>query len=113
MFLICGGKKKNLSLSSGTTYCSIRKTVVRVFIWVFHLFIYFVDRLQEVSDVAVMQASALQARQNSREKEVQALRRELLDYQVSKLPTRTVKRSSTIFLKSCQGLVFTRGGMFG
>lgn len=49
----------------------------------------FVNRLQEVSDVAVMQASALQARQNSKEKEIQALRRELLAYQVPKFPTRT------------------------
>lgn len=39
-------------------------------------------RLQEVSDVAMMQASALQARQQSNEKEVDALRRQILDYQV-------------------------------
>ncbi|XP_068458715.1 centrosomal protein of 290 kDa [Clinocottus analis] len=40
-----------------------------------------VSKLQEVSDVAMMQASALQARQQSKEQEVEALRREILDYQ--------------------------------
>ncbi|XP_070829211.1 centrosomal protein of 290 kDa isoform X6 [Chaetodon trifascialis] len=40
-----------------------------------------VSKLQEVSDVAMMQASALQARQQSKEKEVGALRRQILDYQ--------------------------------
>ncbi|XP_031725758.1 centrosomal protein of 290 kDa isoform X3 [Anarrhichthys ocellatus] len=40
-----------------------------------------VSKLQEVSDVAMMQASALQARQQSKEKEVDALRRQILDYQ--------------------------------
>ncbi|XP_042352849.1 centrosomal protein of 290 kDa [Plectropomus leopardus] len=40
-----------------------------------------VSRLQEVSDVAMMQASALQARQQSKEKEVEALRRQIFDYQ--------------------------------
>ncbi|KAL3061051.1 hypothetical protein OYC64_009289 [Pagothenia borchgrevinki] len=40
-----------------------------------------VSKLQEVSDVAVMQVSALQARQQSREKEVEALRRQIQDYQ--------------------------------
>ncbi|XP_059192094.1 centrosomal protein of 290 kDa isoform X2 [Centropristis striata] len=40
-----------------------------------------VSKLQEVSDVAMMQASALQARQQNREKEVEALRRQILDYQ--------------------------------
>uniref|UniRef100_A0A8P4KCN8 Centrosomal protein 290 n=1 Tax=Dicentrarchus labrax TaxID=13489 RepID=A0A8P4KCN8_DICLA len=40
-----------------------------------------VSKLQEVSDVAMMQASALQARQQSKEKEVEALRRQILDYQ--------------------------------
>ncbi|KAK2842693.1 hypothetical protein Q5P01_012893 [Channa striata] len=40
-----------------------------------------VSKLQEVSDVAVMQVSALQARQQSKEKEVEALRRQVLDYQ--------------------------------
>ncbi|XP_049928433.1 centrosomal protein of 290 kDa isoform X1 [Epinephelus moara] len=40
-----------------------------------------VSKLHEVSDVAMMQASALQARQQSREKEVEALRRQILDYQ--------------------------------
>lgn len=39
-------------------------------------------RLREVSDVAVMQASALQARQHSKDKELEALRRQLLDFQV-------------------------------
>lgn len=47
-----------------------------------YLFVWFLYRLQEVSDVAMMQASALQARQHSKEKEVEALRRQLLDYQV-------------------------------
>ncbi|XP_023841797.1 centrosomal protein of 290 kDa [Salvelinus sp. IW2-2015] len=37
--------------------------------------------LREVSDVAKMQVSALEARQQSREKEVKALRRQVLDYQ--------------------------------
>ncbi|XP_074489789.1 centrosomal protein of 290 kDa isoform X6 [Sebastes fasciatus] len=40
-----------------------------------------VSKLQEVSDVAMMQSSALQARQKSKEKEVEALRRQILDYQ--------------------------------
>ncbi|KAE8296722.1 Centrosomal protein of 290 kDa [Larimichthys crocea] len=40
-----------------------------------------VSRLQEVSDVAMMQASALQARQQSKEKEVESLRRQIMDYQ--------------------------------
>uniref|UniRef100_A0A8D0D898 Centrosomal protein 290 n=1 Tax=Sander lucioperca TaxID=283035 RepID=A0A8D0D898_SANLU len=40
-----------------------------------------VSKLQEVSDVAMMQASAIQARQQSKEKEVEALRRQILDYQ--------------------------------
>ncbi|XP_029290176.1 centrosomal protein of 290 kDa isoform X3 [Cottoperca gobio] len=40
-----------------------------------------VSKLQEVSDVAMMQASALQARQQSKEKEVETLRRHILDYQ--------------------------------
>ncbi|XP_049428981.1 centrosomal protein of 290 kDa [Epinephelus fuscoguttatus] len=40
-----------------------------------------VSKLHEVSDVAMMQASALQARQQSKEKEVEALRRQILDYQ--------------------------------
>ncbi len=44
---------------------------------------FFLYRLQEVSDVAMMQASALQARQQSKEKEVEALRRQILDYQVT------------------------------
>ncbi|CAK6954564.1 centrosomal protein of 290 kDa [Scomber scombrus] len=40
-----------------------------------------VSKLQEVSDVAMMQASALQARQQSKEKELETLRRQILDYQ--------------------------------
>uniref|UniRef100_A0A665VQG8 Centrosomal protein 290 n=1 Tax=Echeneis naucrates TaxID=173247 RepID=A0A665VQG8_ECHNA len=40
-----------------------------------------VSKLQEVSDVSMMQVSALQARQQSKEKEVEALRRQILDYQ--------------------------------
>ncbi|XP_032378766.1 centrosomal protein of 290 kDa isoform X9 [Etheostoma spectabile] len=40
-----------------------------------------VSKLQEVSDVAMMQVSAIQARQQSKEKEVEALRRQILDYQ--------------------------------
>ncbi|XP_063335189.1 centrosomal protein of 290 kDa isoform X9 [Pelmatolapia mariae] len=40
-----------------------------------------VSKLQEVSDVAVTQVSALQARQKSNEKEVETLRRQILDYQ--------------------------------
>ncbi|XP_074532941.1 centrosomal protein of 290 kDa [Halichoeres trimaculatus] len=40
-----------------------------------------VSKLQEVSDVAMMQATALQARQQSKEKEVEALRRQILDVQ--------------------------------
>ncbi|XP_021172732.2 centrosomal protein of 290 kDa isoform X2 [Fundulus heteroclitus] len=40
-----------------------------------------VSKLQEVSDVAVSQVSALQARQKSKDKEVEALRRQILDYQ--------------------------------
>lgn len=41
-----------------------------------------VFRLREVSDVAKMQVVALEARQQSREKEVECLRRQVLDYQV-------------------------------
>ncbi|XP_047453356.1 centrosomal protein of 290 kDa isoform X3 [Mugil cephalus] len=40
-----------------------------------------VSKLQEVSDVAMTQVSALQARQQSKDKEVEALRRQILDYQ--------------------------------
>ncbi|CAJ1056113.1 centrosomal protein of 290 kDa isoform X1 [Xyrichtys novacula] len=40
-----------------------------------------VSRLQEVSDVAIMQVTALQARQQSKEKEFEALRRQLMDFQ--------------------------------
>ncbi|KAM4554334.1 centrosomal protein of 290 kDa isoform 2-T2 [Fundulus diaphanus] len=40
-----------------------------------------VSKLQEVSDVAMSQVSALQARQKSKDKEVEALRRQILDYQ--------------------------------
>ncbi|KAM3870148.1 centrosomal protein of 290 kDa [Diretmus argenteus] len=39
------------------------------------------SKLREVSDVAKMQVSALEARQQSREKELEALRRQVLDYQ--------------------------------
>ncbi|XP_051548638.1 centrosomal protein of 290 kDa isoform X2 [Myxocyprinus asiaticus] len=40
-----------------------------------------VSKLREVSDVAKMQVSTLEARQQSREKEVESLRRQVLDYQ--------------------------------
>ncbi|XP_068168662.1 centrosomal protein of 290 kDa isoform X7 [Antennarius striatus] len=40
-----------------------------------------VSKLQEVSDVAMMQTSALHARHQAKDKEVEALRRQLLDYQ--------------------------------
>ncbi|KAM4734681.1 centrosomal protein of 290 kDa isoform 3-T3 [Anableps anableps] len=40
-----------------------------------------VSKLQEVSDVAMSQVSALQARQKSKDKEVESLRRQILDYQ--------------------------------
>ncbi|XP_061108254.1 centrosomal protein of 290 kDa isoform X2 [Conger conger] len=40
-----------------------------------------VSKLREISDVAKMQVSTLEARQQSREKEVEALRRQVLDYQ--------------------------------
>ncbi|KAB5571625.1 hypothetical protein PHYPO_G00227210 [Pangasianodon hypophthalmus] len=40
-----------------------------------------VSKLREVSDVAKMQVFALEARQQSREKEVECLRRQVLDYQ--------------------------------
>ncbi|XP_041651397.1 centrosomal protein of 290 kDa isoform X2 [Cheilinus undulatus] len=40
-----------------------------------------VSKLQEVSDVAMMQASALQARQQFKEREIEALRRQILDLQ--------------------------------
>ncbi|XP_059401831.1 centrosomal protein of 290 kDa isoform X2 [Carassius carassius] len=40
-----------------------------------------VSKLREVSDIAKMQVSALEARQQSREKEVESLRRQVLDYQ--------------------------------
>ncbi|KAJ8395713.1 hypothetical protein AAFF_G00029500 [Aldrovandia affinis] len=40
-----------------------------------------VSKLREVSDVAKMQVSTLEARQQSREKEVEALRRQVMDYQ--------------------------------
>uniref|UniRef100_A0A672Z2X2 Centrosomal protein 290 n=1 Tax=Sphaeramia orbicularis TaxID=375764 RepID=A0A672Z2X2_9TELE len=40
-----------------------------------------VSKLQEVCDVAVMQASALQTRQQSKDKEVETLKRQILDYQ--------------------------------
>lgn len=47
--------------------------------------VFFFYRLQEVSDVAMTQVSALQARQKSKDKEVEALRRQILDYQVTGL----------------------------
>ncbi|XP_043564830.1 centrosomal protein of 290 kDa [Chiloscyllium plagiosum] len=40
-----------------------------------------VSKLRDVADVAKMQVAALEARQQSREKEVQALRKQVLDYQ--------------------------------
>ncbi|MBN3288056.1 CE290 protein, partial [Polyodon spathula] len=40
-----------------------------------------VSKLRDVSDIAKMQTSALEARQQSREKEVEALRKLVLDYQ--------------------------------
>ncbi|XP_054889786.1 centrosomal protein of 290 kDa isoform X3 [Poeciliopsis prolifica] len=40
-----------------------------------------VSKLQEVSDVALSQVSALQARHQSKDNEVEALRRQILDYQ--------------------------------
>ncbi|XP_061917322.1 centrosomal protein of 290 kDa isoform X2 [Entelurus aequoreus] len=40
-----------------------------------------VSKLREVSDIAVKQASAFQARQLSKDKEVESLRRQILDYQ--------------------------------
>ncbi|XP_030587745.1 centrosomal protein of 290 kDa [Archocentrus centrarchus] len=40
-----------------------------------------VSKLQEVSDVAMTQVSALQARQKCNEKEVETMRRQILDYQ--------------------------------
>ncbi|XP_048112318.1 centrosomal protein of 290 kDa [Alosa alosa] len=40
-----------------------------------------ISNLQEVANVAKMQVSALEARQQSREKEIEALRRQTLDYQ--------------------------------
>ncbi|XP_014825485.1 PREDICTED: centrosomal protein of 290 kDa isoform X3 [Poecilia mexicana] len=40
-----------------------------------------VSKLQEVSDVALSQVSALQARHKSKDNEVEALRRQILDYQ--------------------------------
>ncbi|KAK3535966.1 hypothetical protein QTP70_022859 [Hemibagrus guttatus] len=40
-----------------------------------------VSKLREVSDIAKMQVFALEARQQSREKEVEGLRRQVLDYQ--------------------------------
>lgn len=49
---------------------------------VYVISVFVLHRLREVSDVAVMQASALQARQHSKDKELEALRRQLLDYQV-------------------------------
>uniref|UniRef100_UPI0037E88129 centrosomal protein of 290 kDa isoform X2 n=1 Tax=Semicossyphus pulcher TaxID=241346 RepID=UPI0037E88129 len=40
-----------------------------------------VSKLKEVSDVAMMQATALQARQQSRDKEIESMRRQILDIQ--------------------------------
>ncbi|XP_054631818.1 centrosomal protein of 290 kDa isoform X2 [Dunckerocampus dactyliophorus] len=40
-----------------------------------------VSKLREVSDIAMKQASAFQARQQSKDKEVESLRRQILDYQ--------------------------------
>lgn len=40
------------------------------------------DRLQEVSEVALTQVAALQARHKSKDKEVEALKTQILDYQV-------------------------------
>uniref|UniRef100_A0A8D0GUT7 Uncharacterized protein n=1 Tax=Sphenodon punctatus TaxID=8508 RepID=A0A8D0GUT7_SPHPU len=40
-----------------------------------------VSKLRELSDIAKMQVSALETRQQSREKEVESLRMQVLDYQ--------------------------------
>nr|XP_057930609.1 centrosomal protein of 290 kDa-like isoform X3 [Doryrhamphus excisus] len=40
-----------------------------------------ISKLREVSDIAMKQASAFQARQQSKDKEVESLRRQILDYQ--------------------------------
>lgn len=42
----------------------------------------FPARLRELSDVARMQVEALEARQQYRDKEVESLRMQILDYQV-------------------------------
>lgn len=42
----------------------------------------FPARLRELSDVAKMQVEALEARQQYRDKEVESLRMQILDYQV-------------------------------
>lgn len=47
---------------------------------------YFVpSRLRELSDIAKMQVAALENRQQSREKEIESLRMQILDYQVRAL----------------------------
>lgn len=57
-----------------------------------------VSRLREVSDVAKMQVSALEARQQSREKEVEALRRQVLDYQVTQHNMDAIQPYLTLFI---------------
>lgn len=57
-----------------------------------------VSRLREVSDVAKMQVSTLEARQQSREKEVEVLRRQVLDYQVTQHNTDAIQPYLTLFI---------------
>lgn len=61
----------------------ILKTKHKTFYVAFFYAFFPFGRLQEVSDVAVTQVSALQARQKSNEKEVETLRRQILDFQVT------------------------------
>lgn len=60
-------------MTDDETFVQIQKCAIFVCLWY---------SLQEVSNVAMMQASALRASQHSKRIEVEGLRRQLLDYQV-------------------------------
>ncbi|XP_068595256.1 centrosomal protein of 290 kDa [Brachionichthys hirsutus] len=70
---LAGGISKAVSDADRTRIAELEKAEAELCIEV--------SKLREVSDVAVMQTSALHARQTSKDKEIEALRRQLLDYQ--------------------------------
>ncbi|MEQ2239571.1 hypothetical protein ILYODFUR_005717, partial [Ilyodon furcidens] len=70
---LAGSTSKTISDADRATIAELEKAEAELCVEV--------SRLQEVSDVAMSQVSALQARQKSNDKEVEGLRRQILDYQ--------------------------------